>query len=168
MTSAILLAMLAQPPYYADRHDPPESRRQLYTPIAEAIGSAARGDRDVVSALLSHSWHETKWGRLIVTGQCRRMPKGQRCDEGRARTVFQVHGWCRGAFASPDGSRASLEAGARCAASMLRAGRARCRSWLGAFAGMRGSFACTSPAAPARVATMRRVAALLDGSRPST
>lgn len=157
MTAIILSAMMTLTPYYGDRFDTPEARRELYAPIAQAIALAARGDRELVAALIAQGWHESKWARPVIEGRCQEMPAGQRCDAGRARTPFQVHGWCRAAFRAPDGSGASLEAGARCAASMLRAGRARCRSWVGAFAGMRGGWSCESASATARASTMRQV-----------
>lgn len=165
MTAQILLAMLSLTPWSGDKHETPQQRRELYAPVAVAIAGAVRWDDELVAALIAQGWHETRFARYVLEGRCADGPADARCDWSRshkrplARGPWQVHGHCRAAWRHPEGSAASLAAEARCAASMLRSGRSRCRSWVGAFAGMRGGWACSSPSAVARELTMRRVLA---------
>ena len=164
MVAQLIAAMLSLAPWSGDRDLKPEARAELYRPVASAITLAARGNVDLAAALAAHGWHETKYASTILAGRCDLMPPGQRCDwsarykRPMARGVFQLHGWCRAVWSQPDGSMAALEAGARCAAQLLRAGKARCGNWSQAFGTLhRGR--CV--ARPEREATRLRILAHL-------
>lgn len=151
--TAILAALLALAPYHGDRHLSVDERRLLLVPVADAIASTARDDKEA-AFLIAQAWHETKFARLVLEGRCDEMPRGQRCDpdrKGRPQSVgpWQIKGrWCRGA--------GTLEGQAACVMRLARGGRERCRSWHGAFAAQLGAGSCTAPRAAARVETMRK------------
>jgi hypothetical protein len=141
MTRAKILAALLRLPQSFLDHDTPEERIELLTPVSESIFLEARNDEEA-AALIAHSWNETKNARLVLTGHCDQMPKGQQCDGGKARGPFQVHRWCTDAWEVPDGTLESYRAGAHCVLKTLRFGYAHCHTWEGAFAGLRGQAVC--------------------------
>lgn len=152
---AILAVLLALAPWHGDRDEHPDARALRLAPVASAIVQASRGDRSVASALVAHGAGETRYAALVIEGRCSEMPKGQRCDDGRARGAWQV--WrvaCPEAYRHDDGSHASIVAEAHCAARLLRGGRHRCGTWEGAFASMGGGARCSSPRAPERLRIM--------------
>lgn len=131
------------PRHVTDRDEPAELRAGRLRSASSAIRKAAAGDAYLAKALAIHGLFETHFARYVGEGRCHDGPKGSRCDEGRARTYFQV--WettCPKAWAEPQGSVAELEAAAVCAANILRAGRARCGTPEGMFAAMWGSGRC--------------------------
>ena len=126
LTESILAAMLALPQYAGDRDDSPEARAALLRPVAVAIAETAQSP-ETAAALIALGWHETKFARLVIEGRCSDMPAGSRCDNGRARGVWQAwHVACPVAYRFPAGSSESLRAEARCAAGNLYAARHRC------------------------------------------
>ena len=157
MTPAVILAALLRlAPWHQD-HDAPEARRALLEPIAAAIAATARS-REEAAALVAVGWSETKFARAVLEGHCDRMPAGSRCDHGRARGPWQVHAWCRDAWALPDGSPEAYTPAARCVLRALRGGLQRCSSWHGAMAALLGGGGCRDFArADAYEQTMRTV-----------
>lgn len=150
---AILAVLLALPAWYQDVGD--ADRPVWLAPVASAI-SRATESRAEVAALVALGFHESRYARYVVDGRCSDGPIGARCDNGRARTPWQV--WrvaCPVAWTHPDGSQESLDAAARCAAGLLRGGRGRCRGrhpagdLAGAFSAYRGA-SCTWSGGAAR------------------
>lgn len=159
---AIVNVMMAQPAWSGDAWMGESARRQLYEPVAQAIADASTDSADI-AVLITLGWHEgAQFARYVIEGRCNDGPPGARCDDGMARTPWQVWHWCKAAWDAPDGSRASLAAGAKCALQMLSWGRSACEAkgvqagWLSAFAGYR-SRACDVLDAPKRLITMRKV-----------
>ena len=141
-SAAILSAMLRLAPFSADHFEPSE-REALYLPIARAIATVAKTPEEA-AALISDGWHESKFSRAVLTGQC----SGHQCDKGKARGAWQVWAWCKATDATGE---------ARCVLSQMRLGLERCGAWEGAFGALTGSWSCVSM--PARVQTQRQVLA---------
>lgn len=164
--SFILDAMLHQEHWRGDQLEP-GARIALYWPVAEAISSAARS-RSEAAALVALGWHESRWASPVVSGHCSAMKAGERCDNLRARSPWQVHDWCRAAWSVPEDSLDALRESARCAVRRLRAMRERCVTrnhdeLAGMFSGYRSGY-CAGPPARRRAVTMR---AVLANWRPS-
>lgn len=133
----------SRPAHFTDRDEPADARAVRLAKADRAMVKAAAGDQYILRALRVHARFETHFARYVGEGRCEDGPVGSRCDEGRARTYFQVwEATCPKAWAEPQGSLAELEAAAVCAARVLRAGRARCGTSEGMFAAMWGSGRC--------------------------
>jgi hypothetical protein len=102
----------------------------------------------MASALMTGAYIETRLAKNVSIGRCDLMPKGQRCDGGKAKTYFQL--WevaCPAVWASSlePGSQEELDIAAECAAKLLTAAYNRCYNkndlgiWAGAFTGYRSS-----------------------------
>lgn len=157
--ATVLLAMMSLP-HFSGEHFSSEERRELYRPVAQAVAAVAQTPEET-AALVAQAWHETKFASKILYGHCDQMPKGQRCDHGRALGPWQVHGWCKDAWAAAPGSVEGYEAAARCALRAMRGGLYNCSSWEGAFSATRGIASCEWEQSPRRVQTMRGVLTLL-------
>lgn len=164
-SATILSALLSLAPAWTDRDASAEERVALLEPVAEAIAAVARTPEDA-AALTALAWHESRLARYVVEGRCSDGPRGARCDNGRARTPWQVHSWCRAAFsvAEPE----SLRAGAECALRHLHWAAHRCALQSldvvqGMFSGYRSGSCAWSPAKE-RVATYRRVLRRLEAA----
>ncbi len=118
--SPILAALLALPRY---TFDPPESatdRAARLAIVADAIASATRTSTEAAT-LVAIVKHEAAGSLLVQLGRCSELPRGQQCDNGKARGVFQLHREaCRAAFALPEGSAESIFVEAQCAIRLLR------------------------------------------------
>jgi len=146
-----------------DLDEPPESRNPRLAVLSTAIEKAAKkrrprgvSERDMQAALMSIAYKETRLAKNVGIGRCDLMPKGQRCDSGKAKTYFQL--WkvaCPAVYAEglEPGSQEELDIAADCAARLLTAGYNRCAGknkhgiWPGAFAGYR-SIDCQWEGAP--------------------
>ena len=156
----ILAAWAILPTWHQDRDETPEARDALRLPVAEAICRATKDPRER-RFLAAQAYAETKLARAVIEERCHDMPEGVRCDEGRARGPWQVHGHCRAAWDSPTPD-ARLEAGAQCALRNWRYGVARCKTDAGGFASQAGGIPrCNAAWARRRVALMRRIGGLL-------
>jgi hypothetical protein len=136
----ILATLLYLTPWHLD-HDTVEERTALLRPLAQALVATTK-DPEEMAALIAQPYMETKFARLVMTGHCDQMPAGIRCDGGRARGPFQVHGFCKAAWSVPDGTVESYRAGAACVRSTMRLGKMRCHTWDGAFAALQGTGNC--------------------------
>jgi len=94
--------------------------------VSEEIAAVA-ANRVEAATLAALAWHETKLSRLVLEGHCDQLPKGMRCDGGRALGPWQLHQQaCPKAWAlatpngGPEGQRESLREQARCAIRLLR------------------------------------------------
>lgn len=161
----VLAVLLSLPQYYGDRHADPtlEDRARLLRPVAEAIAEVSR-NRTEAAALIALMKHETNGARYVLDGHCEQGPVGARCDGGRARGAWQVHSWCRALFAGPENAPGRHLAGARCAVSLLRKGRAQCGSLAGAF-GVYAGAGCKWKGGPGRVKTTNLMEARLRAVR---
>lgn len=160
-------ALLRQPQAYVDRAESRTEREALLRPVASIMVRVAT-TREDFAMLAELGYRETRWARAVIEGHCDRMPRGQRCDHGRARGPWQVHSWCARGWAAPDGSLEALEAQAVCAVGHWHYALNHCRGraaslWAGAFSGYAGG-SCTWPPAATRAAEMRVVLALLPYS----
>lgn len=160
---AVLAAMLTLPEYTGDKGQTPESRRQLYAPVATMIHDVSHS-RSEEALLVALAEHESGFARFVVEGRCSEGPPGQRCDGGNARGVFQLHAAaCPSAWQHPEGSPESMALEAACAIRLLRWGGSQCQAHaltpihgaLGVYAG-RG---CEWAGAEKRVVTMTRLLA---------
>jgi hypothetical protein len=128
--------------------------------VVESV-TASQQERAVLVAL---GWHESRFAHYVLEGRCEDGPRGARCDAGMARGPWQVHRWCRAAWAVEDGTPEALRAGAACALRAIRTHAARCASEArtvldGAFAGYATGHACAWRGSAARVQTTRRLLA---------
>jgi hypothetical protein len=114
--SVTLAAMLSLAPWVGDAGESPEAREARLAPYARAV-DAATGSLALRAALVALAWHETKMARYVTEGRCHDGPPGQRCDNGKARGPWQLHGWCKAT--TPEGE-------AVCAAGMLSYMLTRC------------------------------------------
>lgn len=144
---AILTLWLAQPQCWLDRHESVAQRSELYRPVAAAVCAATEGVNGR-AFLARQAYEETKLCRAVVEFRCRDMPAGQRCDDGAATTVWQIHRWCPKAWSGTHHDR--LLAGAQCALLLAGGGFKRCGTWQGAFAAQRGTGRCKAPWAATR------------------
>lgn len=157
----ILTALLALPAWEGDRALTAEEREAQLAPVAAAIGAVAR-NRDEAAWLVAQGKHESHFASLVLQGRCSEMPKGQQCDPKhgvpQSRGPWQLKGrWCR--------TVDTLEGQAACALRLARWGLKQCGTWEAAFAAQRGMGACTSPQAPKREATRRKVLAAWGAKR---
>jgi hypothetical protein len=136
-----------------DMEESDESRLPRLMILSSAIEKAAKArrprgvsERDMQAALMSIAYKETRLAKNVSIGRCDLMPKGQRCDSGKAKTYFQL--WkvaCPAVYADDlePGSQGELDIAADCAARLLTYGYNRCAGknkhgiWPGAFAGYR-------------------------------
>lgn len=145
-----------------------EQRDERLGVLAEATAPAVairpRGwsERMMARAMVTVVKFESQGARYVQLGKCSTGPKGMRCDQGRARTPFQL--WrvaCPRAWQNEPGSPAELKEAARCAAGLLTSAHNRC--WAraatpiqGMFSGYRGA-SCTWPGAIPRERFFRRL-----------
>ncbi len=94
--------------------------------VSEEISIVA-ANRIEAATLMALAYHESKLARLIMEGHCDQLPKGMRCDNGKALGVWQLHERaCPAAWAlatpngGPEGQRESLHEQAKCAINLLR------------------------------------------------
>jgi len=167
---AVIAAAMSLSQYVGDRLETPEQRSALYRPVAEAIAEVSRTDAEA-SLLVALAYHESRLARFVIEGRCADGPRGQRCDGGKARGVFQLHqSACPEAWVLEDGSTESMRAEARCAIRLLRwnaaRGKGRAPSRLhAAFAGYAARDWNWSGAAK-RVATALRIERTLMQAAP--
>lgn len=164
----ILAALLREPVYHRDRAMTEPERVELFTPVAEAIAEVSRTATDAAS-LVALLEHETHGARDVLTGHCDQMPKGERCDNLRARGGWQLHrAACPRAWALVDGSAESIHVEAACALRQLHyqahRGRAHAVTPLrAAFAGY-AARPWSWPGAEERERTTKRIARALGGA----
>lgn len=146
------------PVHFTDRDETSQARSTRLAGVASAIRQATRGDTEIAKALVVYGRAETHFARYVGEGRCSEGPKGSRCDEGKARTYWQL--WeqtCPAAWAEVQGSQAELVAAAVCAARLMRSGWAKCRTIEGMFAATWGHGRCTAPGAAKRAEMFRRL-----------
>lgn len=160
---AVLVVLLSLPQYRGDIHADPtvEDRTRLLRPVAEAIAEVSK-TRTEAAVLVALAQHETTLARYVLDGACYQGPVGARCDGGKARGAWQVHSWCKPLWAGPENAPGRHLAGARCAVSLLRKGRAQCGSLAGAF-GVYAGAGCKWRGGPGRARTVAVMEAKLRG-----
>lgn len=164
----ILAVMLSQPTWHGDMAETPEQRADLLRPVAMAIELATE-DQTEQAALISLGWHESRFARYVIEGRCQDGPPGARCDNGRARSPWQL--WrrsCPSAWELAEDDPRAMERSAACAARLLRGARGRCRGMhpAGDLAGMFSGYArggrCTWGPAAGRAQSMGAVLMRLE------
>jgi hypothetical protein len=125
--------------------------------------------RQLAAALVTIGWHESKFAQAIGRGDCQSLPKGMRCDNGRARSYWQL--WkvsCPAGWAEEHGSSAELRQSSWCAARLLSSSYRFCFDddvpldpWARAFGRYAGR-SCRWIGGSGRVRTMRRVLSSFD------
>lgn len=152
LAEAIAAVILSLPHYWADAGEPPEDRASRAEHAADVIIEVAGNNRDMIAALIALGWHESRWSRFVFEDECEKGKPGERCDDGRARSPWQMHRdacpyyWESGL----------LSDGAKCAFSLLRYGRSACGSYQGAFAVYAGQ-RCSWKGGIEREATRQRM-----------
>lgn len=150
----ILGVILSMQPWYQDV-EAPDRDVHLY-PVAEAIAKAT-DNKIEQAALMALAYEESKMALFVVGGRCLEGPAGARCDNGKARGVWQL--WkvaCPSAYEYPAGSYQSTVAEAKCAIRLLRGGKHRCKGmnpagdWAGAFSAYAGGASCQRPKSAGR------------------
>lgn len=168
---AILAVMLSLPPWYGDTWESPEDRADFLRPVALAIELATE-DTVEQAVLIALGYHESGYAGPVVLGRCADMPAGVRCDNGRARSPWQL--WaraCPSAWALAEDDPRALERSAACAVRLLRGARGRCRGMhpAGDVAGMFSGYArggqCTWAPAAGRARSMASVLMGLEAER---
>lgn len=118
--------------------------------------------RQLIAASAALGEHETHYAQAVYEGRCHELPKGMRCDNGKARTYWQQ--WavaCPEVWSTEPGSEAEVQAGAWCSMRLLASAYKMCagetdNDWAAAFRRY-GGHSCRSLGATDRVATMERV-----------
>lgn len=160
MTDRIAAVLLDRPRHASDANEDSRNREARLRDEAAAISSGVhhaactgawahsdscvkvwRGSLTELSAgLLAIVEHESHSAAYVATGNCAAGPAGARCDNGRARTVFQV--WktaCPDVWQTDPGSEAEMRTGAYCAARLLSSALRFCTevgeppNWPGAY-----------------------------------
>jgi hypothetical protein len=82
-------AMESLPTYVEDRGDPDKSAQldAIAAAIADVSRDAPRSPREWAALLLTIGYHESTFSLRIQRGQC----KPHECDQGRARSAWQLH-----------------------------------------------------------------------------
>jgi hypothetical protein len=82
-------AMESLPCYVEDRGDPDKAKQldDIAAAIAEVSREAPRAPREWAALLLTIGYHESTFSLRIQRGQC----KPHECDNGRARSAWQLH-----------------------------------------------------------------------------
>jgi hypothetical protein len=149
---AITAVILSLPHYWADADEPKDERVMRSQYAADVIVEVAGDNRDMIAALIALGWHESRWSRYVYEDRCQDGKPGEQCDEGRAKSPWQMHkDACPGYWKS-----GLLSDGARCAHALLRYGRAVCGNWAGAFAVYAGQ-RCSWSGGIEREATRQRM-----------
>jgi len=163
---AVVVAVVLQilPASKVDKGEEPSVRQARVERVVRAAVAAAQ-TRYALSLLLADADAETHMASHVVEGHCERMPDDD-CDHGRARGVWQVHPWCRTAYAFPAGSDESMAEEARCAMRQMWHGMHRCREhaatpFHGAFAAL-AARPCSWSGAEKRVRLAFRIDAALE------
>jgi hypothetical protein len=134
MNALWLLNTWLDNPAWSDRHFSRAERAVALAPLAAALVDVSRSPREL-AILDTIARRESGLASLVVRGgDCSKMPRGQRCDNGAARGFGQLHAEaCRSAYAFPAGSEESIRAEAQCAIGLIRTYEARCGTLAGAF-----------------------------------
>jgi hypothetical protein len=149
-SATIIAFWIALPQWHLDTFTPAE-RAEHYLPVAESICRVARNDNER-AFLATQTRFETNMAWYALDERCKDGPPGARCDAGLATGPWQVHAFCRDAWAAP--TRAErYDAGARCALRMAR----QCRTPEGWFASQGGFRRCAAAWARKRVPTFWRI-----------
>ncbi len=123
----IMRALLSLPTFHEDRGaDVAEQKRAQLVVIANAIGAASKGDRDLAAPLVTTAYHESGNSMRIHAGLC----KDRECDHGLATSLWQIHSskhipfdqWVVLAGTDPEATKAA----AKVAAQMLLGARFAC------------------------------------------
>ncbi len=154
MIDLILAVLLTLPRFSLDAGESVEERRERLTDVARAIAEVSK-NRTEAAALIAVAWHESKFSALVQANRCSELPYGMRCDNGKARSLFQLHkAACPAIWDAPTSQHTRL--GAECAIKLLRWYREQCGSKQGAF-GMYAARTCLWVGAEKRYATMTNV-----------
>lgn len=113
-----------------------------------------------VLAIVEHESHSAAY---VAEGRCHEGKPGERCDDGKARTVFQLHQQaCPAVWNTDPGSDAEMRAGAYCAARLLAGAVRFCSepgqplNWTGAY-GRYAGLGCGWVGGTKRAATRLRL-----------
>lgn len=169
LTSAILAVLLSRPASHTDVDASVSAREARLRPVAMAIAGAVKTE-DEASAMLALGEHETHYAEHVLGGHCELMPKGERCDGGRARGPWQVHrDACPVSWQFAPGDVNSLPVEAGCAIRLMRWNAQRGRDHTltplhAAFCGFAAK-AWGWPGADDRVRTTREISRALRKAR---
>lgn len=84
----ILRALMSLPTFHEDRApEMKEQKRAQLITVANAIGAASKGDKDLAAMLVTVAYHESAISLRIHAGQC----KPSECDHGLAASIWQLH-----------------------------------------------------------------------------
>lgn len=175
VSAAAIVTWLLSHPGWTDRNIPAEQRAPMLQRYAAAI-AAEDLDAKEAATVLAQGYEDTKFAFLVLADRCDEMPKGQRCDNGRARGPFGLHrSACRSAYEFPAGSDESITWEVRCTIGLLYFHSRRCKEhaitpMLAMFGGMGGN-GCHAIGAARKVALARKIAielAQLDASEKRT
>lgn len=132
LEEALLAWLMSRPIHKSDIGE--VDRLSRLSQVAEAIGVVSGGNRLMAASLLVIADEESAFRRDVQTGNC----PAHECDEGRARSAFQLHrpstvsreAWL--SWAGPD--YANIFGAALQASKLLYAGRHKCGNIEGAMA----------------------------------
>lgn len=133
-----IFSVLQDLPRFAaqDLEEPDSARNTRLNKLSISVSKAAKkhrprgfSERDMQSALITIAYKETRLAKNVGIGRCDLMPKGQRCDSGRAKTYFQL--WdvaCPAVWEEgiQPGSQEELDIAATCAARLFTSAYYRC------------------------------------------
>jgi len=164
-TAALIAFWAALTPWRLDT-DTQEQREARRIPVAVAICEATRGP--VERAFLGWQvYAETKLAEPVLSWECWRMPKGERCDNLHAIGPWQTHlneaQDCRDVWNPEIPDSVRLVAGARCVLRNWRYGVHRWHSWAGGFQGCGGIAGWVHPWAERRATRMGPLVVVMRG-----
>lgn len=162
IVQAVLAVLLAVRPAASDAGESLDARTARLERAAEEIARTAEAypgrELETAAALVTLGVHETRFARYVARG-CFDVPAGGAdCDDGKARSYFQV--WAVGCpvlGVLPRGGKLELRAATSCAARIYWYGRRECNHVLGAFARYAVGHGCSWSGAYDRAATLRNV-----------
>ena len=149
LTDHITAVLVAEPRHLTDKSEGDVDRETRMRDIAAAINSGVQhvmcigawksdpdceprwkgSRRELTAALITVARHESRFALLVQQSRCSEMPKGQQCDHGRARGLWQC--WataCPHTWQTEPGSDAELRTSAWEAGKLLAGFYTYCRT----------------------------------------
>jgi len=151
------LSWLSRVPVARSEGESKEARTERLSRIESAITRAARGDRELIAAMVVVGTFESHWSRDIQAGRCgkHQCDRDPKTGKPRALGVYQL--WRPACAKLHDLPKPDIDVSSVCAANLLRFGRKRCGHWRGAFASFAGSLDCDHPIGMKREAMRLRL-----------
>jgi hypothetical protein len=154
------LQWLNRVPVAHDPNEAPEDMRARLYAADQAIIRAANGNQELAAALAVLGSLESAYARYVAEGRCHqgrwKCDVDPRTGKPRARGYWQAWAVSCPELHAGDGPP-DVDIAAKCAANLLRFGKARCKTWAGAFNTYGGRSQCDHPKGKKRAERVRRL-----------